>query len=54
MESYSGKGGFGVSGTGFKVNVKCAGMGGNTSSIAAKKSLVKPKKPTTGIFKAKT
>jgi hypothetical protein len=34
--------------------IKCAGLGGNTSSIAVKKSVVVPKKPTSGIFKAKT
>lgn len=46
--------GFGVSGTKFKVNTKCAGMGGNSSSIAAKKAQPVPKKPKTGIFAAKT
>lgn len=46
--------GFGVSGTGFKVQTKNAGMGGNTSSIAAKKEFAKPKKPKTDIFKAKS
>lgn len=52
MESYSGKGG--SFGKPFKPNVKCAGQGGNSSSIAAKKGIAKAKKPTTGIFAAKT
>ena len=30
--------GFGITGSSFKVNTKCAGMGGNSSSIAAKKA----------------
>ena len=33
--------------------IKCAGLGGNTSSIAAKKVAVIPKKPVSGIFAAK-
>ena len=33
MESF----GFSVTGSKFKANVKCAGLGGNSSSIAAKK-----------------
>lgn len=33
--------------------LKCAGLGGNTSSIAAKKTQGIPKKPTSGVFKAK-
>ena len=40
--------------TKFKANVKCAGLGGNSSSIAAKKEKPIPKKPTTDIFKAKS
>ena len=34
--------------------IKCAGLGGNTSSIAAKKTAVIPKKPVAGIFAAKS
>ena len=50
MESRSVKGGgFGAFGTGFKVNTKCAGQGGNSSSIAAKKGKVVPKAPKAGI-----
>lgn len=45
---------FGVTGNKIKVNTKCAGLGGNSSSIAAKKLKPTPKKPTTDIFKAKT
>jgi hypothetical protein len=52
MESSSR--GFGISGKGFKPLTKCAGLGGNSSSIAAKKGKSVPKKPTTGIFAAKT
>ncbi len=33
--------------------LKCAGLGGNTSSLAAKKALPVPKKPVAGIFAAK-
>lgn len=36
-----------------KVITKCAGMGGCTSSLAAKKAENKPKKPKAGIFEAK-
>ena len=46
MESRS----FGIAGTGLKPNVKCAGQGGNSSSIAAKKGHSVPKKPKAGIF----
>ena len=49
MESRKG----GSFGPGFKVTVKCAGQGGNSSSIAAKKEKSKPKAPTSGIFAAK-
>lgn len=34
--------------------IKCAGLGGNTSSIAPKKAVPIPKKPKTNIFAAKT
>jgi hypothetical protein len=34
--------------------LKCAGLGGNTSSIAAKKVQAVPKKPVSGIFAAKS
>ena len=34
--------------------IKCAGLGGNTSSIAKKKTEAVPKKPKSGIFEAKT
>lgn len=34
--------------------IKCAGLGGNTSSIAKKKTEGVPKKPKSGIFEAKT
>jgi hypothetical protein len=37
----------------FKPLIKCAGLGGNTSSIAKKKAVPIPKKPTSGIFEAK-
>ena len=33
--------------------IKCAGLGGNTSSIAKKKAAPIPKKPSSGIFEAK-
>ena len=34
--------------------VKCAGLGGNPSSVSKKKAAANPKKPTTDIFKAQT
>jgi len=34
--------------------LKCAGLGGNSSSIAPKKSIAVVKKPKAGIFAAKT
>lgn len=46
--------GFRATGTKFKANIKCAGLGGNSSSIAAKKEKPQPKKPTSDIFKAKS
>jgi hypothetical protein len=36
-----------------KIITKCAGVGGNSSSIAAKKGKSIPKKPTSDIFAAK-
>jgi hypothetical protein len=47
-------GGFGLQGQGMKVNTRCAGSGGCTSSIASKKEQHKPKKPKTDIFAART
>lgn len=45
----------GASAAGFRSKplIKCAGLGGNTSSIAKKKSEAVPKKPLSGIFAAK-
>ena len=39
---------------GHKVITKCAGVGGNSSSIAAKKAQSVPKKPKSDIFAAKS
>ena len=51
MESTGNR--FGITSVkGHKVITKCAGMGGNSSSIAAKKSQPVPKKPKAGIFAA--
>ena len=44
---------FGVTGVGFKANTKCAGLGGNTSSLAAKKQSAVPKRPVSGVFRGK-
>eukprot|EP00347_Sterkiella_histriomuscorum_P022308 403330941 len=52
MESTGKKLGF-TNVKGHKIITKCAGMGGNSSSIAAKKAQSVPKKPKTGIFEAK-
>lgn len=45
---------FGLTTSKIKVNTKCAGLGGNSSSIAAKKLQPVPKKPKSDIFAAKT
>lgn len=33
--------------------IKCAGLGGSSSSIAQKKAVAVPKKPKSGVFEAK-
>lgn len=42
-----------ASGMRHKPLLKCAGLGGGTSSIAAKKQAPAPKKVSSGIFAAK-
>ena len=49
MESYTS---FGLKGGKIKPLTKCAGLGGNSSSIAAKKTKSVPPKPKAGIFAA--
>ncbi len=50
MESF---GRMSVAGTGLKPLIRCAGLGGCTSSMAAKKPEKVAKKPKTGIYKPK-